>query len=48
MNNKLPNFVALLGVTFLLISATIDLDNLFNYSNQSKPNYITKDNTTRW
>ena len=46
MNNKLPNFVALLGVTFLLISATIDLDNLFNYSNQSRPNYITKDNTT--
>jgi cytochrome c peroxidase len=46
MNKKLPNFVALLGVTFLFISATIDLDNLFNYANQSIPNYISKDNTT--
>ena len=45
MNKKLPNFVALLGMTLLFISATIDLDNLFNYANQSKPNYINKDNT---
>lgn len=30
----------------LFISATIDLDNLFNYENQYIPNYITKDNTT--
>lgn len=32
-------------VALLLISATIDLDNLFNYTNQEIPNYITKDNT---
>lgn len=32
-------------VTFFLISGTIDLNNLFNYANQSIPSYITKDNT---
>lgn len=29
----------------IAISGTIDLDNLFNYSNQPVPNYINKDNT---
>ena len=29
----------------ILISATIDLDNLFNYANQDIPDYISKDNT---
>lgn len=33
------------GIAFLLTAATIDLDNLFNYENQSIPVYITKDNT---
>lgn len=33
------------GIAFMLTAATIDLDNLFNYENQSVPVYITKDNT---
>ena len=45
MKQKLPNFVAIIGLSIVLISGTIDLDNLFNYANQSVPNYITKDNT---
>lgn len=45
MQKKVPKFVALLGLTFIFISGTIDLDNLFNYANQGKPAYITKDNT---
>lgn len=45
MKKRISSFVAILGLTFILISGTIDLDNLFNYSNQSKPSYITKDNT---
>ena len=45
MKHKLPNFVAIVGLGFILISGTIDLDNLFNYANQTVPNYITKDNT---
>lgn len=32
-------------VSVLLISGTIDLDNLFNYENQSIPQYVVKDNT---
>lgn len=30
-----------------MISGTLDLDNLFDYANQTKPNYIVKDNTTQ-
>ena len=45
MKSKLPNFVAILGLVFVLISGTVDLDNLFDYANQSIPNYINKDNT---
>jgi cytochrome c peroxidase len=45
MKNKLVNYLLLLAFGFLLISATIDLDNLFNYANQDIPDYITKDNT---
>ncbi len=30
---------------YLFVSATIDLDNLFNYANQDFPDYITEDNT---
>lgn len=43
--NKFPFYVALFGIGFILLSATIDLDNLFNYANQDVPDYINKDNT---
>jgi cytochrome c peroxidase len=45
MKQKLPDFFAILCLSFLIISGTIDLDNLFEYANQSKPTYILKDNT---
>tara|TARA_R110002074_G_scaffold328649_1_gene499158 strand:+ start:1084 stop:2484 length:1401 start_codon:yes stop_codon:yes gene_type:complete len=45
MKKKLPQIITILGFGFILISGTIDLDNLFNYENQNFPNYITKDNT---
>lgn len=45
MKRKLPQIVTILGLGFILISGTIDLDNLFNYANQNIPSYITKDNT---
>lgn len=32
-------------ISLLFINATVDLANLFNYENQTIPNYITKDNT---
>jgi cytochrome c peroxidase len=32
-------------ITSLITAETIDLENLFNYENQTKPAYITKDNT---
>jgi cytochrome c peroxidase len=45
MEKKLINFLLLLAFGWILISATIDLDNLFNYANQDIPDYISKDNT---
>jgi len=45
MKKKLPQIVTIFGLAFILISGTIDLDNLFNYAGQTAPNYITKDNT---
>ena len=45
MKNKLVTSLLLLAFGWILISATIDLDNLFNYANQDRPDYITKDNT---
>ena len=45
MKNKLINFLLLLAFGWILISATIDLDNLFNYANQDVPDYISHDNT---
>ena len=45
MKNKLVNSLFLLAFGCILISATIDLDNLFNYASQDIPEYITKDNT---
>lgn len=45
MKNFVPKFVAILGLAIIFINGTIDLDNLFSYANQTKPQYITKDNT---
>ncbi len=45
MDKKGVKIIVLLGFAFILISATIDLDNLFNYANQDIPDYIFKDNT---
>jgi cytochrome c peroxidase len=42
---KISKVVSLLGLLFILISGTIDLDDLFNYESQNIPSYITKDNT---
>ena len=42
---KSLQFLALIAISILLMSGTIDLDNLFNYDNQSIPSYITKVNT---
>ena len=42
MNTRI---LGLLFLSFLFIFATIDLDNLFEYDNQTIPNYINKDNT---
>lgn len=38
-------YLALFILSFILISGTIDLDNLFDYDSQTIPNYINKDNT---
>ena len=45
MHNKTTQTITILGLAFIIISSTVDLDNLFNYDNQQVPNYITKDNT---
>ncbi len=45
MTNKLTSFIIILGFGWILMSATIDLDNLFNYANQDIPDYIFRDNT---
>lgn len=45
MNKNVPNLITILGIAFITISGTIDLDNLFNYANQTKPRYVLKDNT---
>ena len=45
MIKKIPQIITLLGFGFILISGTIDLDSLFNYANQTVPDYIVKDNT---
>ena len=44
MKNRFTPFLLIAGC-FLLISGTIDLNELFNYADQSIPNYINKDNT---
>lgn len=45
MKSKLLKLIPIIGLAFVVISGTIDLDNLFDYANQSKPVYIVKDNT---
>lgn len=45
MKQQFPKWVTFFCLAFLLISGTIDLDNLFDYAGQTQPNYITKDNT---
>ena len=42
---KISKALSLLGLLFILVSGTIDLDDLFNYETQNIPSYITKDNT---
>ena len=42
---KISKLVTLIGLLFILISGTINLDDLFNYETQNIPSYITKDNT---
>jgi cytochrome c peroxidase len=44
MKTKLLSF-SILFIALIGFSGTIDLNNLFDYANQTKPNYITKDNT---
>ena len=46
MNKKFISIIAFTGLAFILISATVDLDNLFNYEDQDIPDYIAKDNTS--
>jgi len=45
MPKKLVNLLLFVGLGWIFISATVDLNNLFNYANQDIPDYITKDNT---
>jgi cytochrome c peroxidase len=45
MKNNVVNSLLLLAFGWILISATVDLDTLFNYANQDTPDYITNDNT---
>lgn len=45
MNKKTPQVISVLALVFILVSGTVDLDNLFNYETQQVPSYITKDNT---
>ena len=45
MKKNILNFIPIMGIAFMIISGTVDLDKLFNYANQTKPTYIVKDNT---
>lgn len=45
MKQKLSVLIILICLSFIFMNATINLDNLFNYSNQNTPTYITKDNS---
>jgi cytochrome c peroxidase len=45
MSQRFTSAILLIGLAFITLSATIDLDNLFNYADQNIPVYITKDNT---
>jgi cytochrome c peroxidase len=45
MKEKIYAYFAIIAMAFLFINATIDLNDLFDYSNQYVPIYINKDNT---
>ncbi|MEZ4778188.1 MAG: cytochrome c peroxidase [Flavobacteriaceae bacterium] len=45
MKNSVISLSFIIAIGFIFLSATIDLDQLFNYANQEIPEYITKDNT---
>ena len=45
MYNYFTKVFLFIALAFVLLSATIDLNNLFNYANQEIPKYINKDNT---
>ena len=45
MSRRFTSTILLIGLAFITLSATIVLDNLFNYADQNIPEYITKDNT---
>ncbi|MBV1922646.1 MAG: T9SS type A sorting domain-containing protein [Flavobacteriaceae bacterium] len=45
MKNRLAISLLILSIGWIMINATIDLDNLFNYANQNIPEYIFRDNT---
>lgn len=46
MKQKIPFIVTLICLFIIFINGTINLDNLYNYSNQNIPEYITKDNSS--
>ncbi len=46
MGKRLLTLVICTISGFIFIAGNVDLDNLFNYANQTIPEYITKDNTT--
>ncbi len=45
MKNRFLYLLLFLAFGWILMSATVDLDNLFNYANQDIPDYINNDNT---
>lgn len=45
MKKNIQRTILIAAMGFVLLGATIDLDNLFNYANQEIPDYINKDNT---
>ena len=45
MKNRFLYFLLSLALGWILMSATVDLDHLFNYAHQDIPDYIGRDNT---
>jgi len=42
--NKSIRIILFIGSFFILLSTTVDMNNLFNYADQTIPTYIKKDN----